>query len=137
QVKIEEAKVEIVPVDTVKKEEKKEVVYGKNRGPTLDKNVLEGEPTIDEESFFGYLLFAFILGLTSIITPCVFPMLPMTVTFFLRDNQTKRQGLRKALIFGLSIIAIYTLAGTLFAVLLGTEGLNTLATHWAPNLLIF
>jgi thiol:disulfide interchange protein DsbD len=127
---------EIIPIDTVKAGEK-DVVYGKNQGPVLDKNILEGEPTINEESFFGYLLFAFILGLTSIITPCVFPMLPMTVTFFLRDNQTKREGFRKALIFGLSIITIYTLAGTLFAVLLGTEGLNTLATHWAPNLLIF
>ena len=127
---------QIIPIDTAKAE-KKGVVYGKSQGPIFDKNILEGEPTINEESFFGYLLFAFILGLTSIITPCVFPMLPMTVTFFLRDNQTKQEGLRKALIFGLSIIVIYTLAGTLFAVLLGTEGLNTLATHWVPNLLIF
>ncbi|HRI80382.1 MAG TPA: thioredoxin family protein, partial [Cyclobacteriaceae bacterium] len=71
------------------------------------------------------------------ITPCVFPMIPMTVTFFLKDNQTKREGVRKALIFGISIIVIYTLAGTLFAVLLGAEGLNALATHWAPNLFIF
>jgi thiol:disulfide interchange protein DsbD len=140
QNKIEVSKVEKIktaPIDTTKKEVKEEVRYSKNKGPFLDKAILEGEPTIDEESFFGYLLFAFILGLTSIITPCVFPMLPMTVTFFLRDNQTKKQGLRKALIFGLSIIVIYTLAGTIFAVLLGTEGLNTLATHWAPNLLIF
>jgi thiol:disulfide interchange protein len=114
-----------------------EMTYGKNTGPILDAKILEGDPTIDETSFFGYLLFAFILGLTSIITPCVFPMLPMTVTFFLRDNQTKKEGLRKAIVFGISIITIYTLAGTLFAVLLGTEGLNTLATHWAPNLLIF
>jgi thiol:disulfide interchange protein len=136
QPKFDEPKVVVIPVDTVKKEEVK-VIYGKNTGPVLDKAILEGEPTIDEESFFGYLLFAFILGLTSIITPCVFPMLPMTVTFFLRDNQTKRQGIRKALIFGISIITIYTLAGTLFAVILGTEGLNTLATHWLPNLLIF
>jgi thiol:disulfide interchange protein len=134
--KIEEPKSEIISIDTIKKEEPK-IVYGKNQGPILDKKILEGEPTIDEASFFGYLLFAFILGLTSIITPCVFPMLPMTVTFFLRDNQTKREGVRKALIFGTSIITIYTLAGTLFAVLLGTEGLNTLATHWLPNLLIF
>ena len=135
----EEPKTEIlIPVDTSREEPQQErVVYGKNQGPVLDKNILEGEPTINQESFFGYLLFAFILGLTSIITPCVFPMLPMTVTFFLRDNQTRREGTRKALIFGLSTIVIYTLAGTLFAVLLGTEGLNTLATHWAPNLLIF
>ncbi len=107
------------------------------RGPVLDKSILEGEQGGSEESFFGYLLFAFLLGFASLITPCVFPMVPMTVTFFLKDNQTKRDGIRKAIIFGLSIIVIYTLAGTLFAVLLGAEGLNALATHWAPNLFIF
>lgn len=106
-------------------------------GPTLDKSILEGSPPLNQESFLGYLLFAFVLGLASLITPCVFPMVPMTVTFFLKDNQTKREGIRKAVIFGLSIIVIYTLAGTLFAVLLGAEGLNSLATHWAPNLFIF
>lgn len=107
------------------------------KGPLLDKSILEGEATIREESLWGYLAFAFLLGLTSLITPCVFPMVPMTVTFFLRDNQTKKEGIRKAIIFGFSIILIYTLAGTLFAVLLGAEGLNALATHWIPNLLVF
>ncbi len=107
------------------------------QGPIMDKTILEGAPTLQEESFLGYLVFAFILGLASLITPCVFPMVPMTVTFFLKDNQTRREGIRKAIIFGISIIVIYTLAGTLFAVLLGAEGLNALATHWAPNLFIF
>lgn len=113
------------------------VVSSTTDGPKLDKSILEGEPTIKEESLLGYLIFAFILGLTSLITPCVFPMVPMTVTFFLRDNQDKKEGIRKAIVFGLSIIVIYTLAGTLFAVLLGAEGLNALATHWAPNLFVF
>ncbi len=106
-------------------------------GPTLDKSVIDGAPTLNEESFIGYLVFAFLLGLASLVTPCVFPMIPMTVTFFLKDNQSRRVGIRNAFIFGLSIIVIYTLAGTLFAVLLGAEGLNALATHWAPNLFIF
>lgn len=106
-------------------------------GPVLDKSILDGEATLREDSLLGYLIFAFILGLTSLITPCVFPMVPMTVTFFLRDNQSKKEGIRKAIIFGLSIIFIYTLAGTLFALLLGAEGLNALATHWAPNLFVF
>jgi thiol:disulfide interchange protein DsbD len=106
-------------------------------GPTLDPGILDGNSSLDDESFWGYLIFAFVLGLTSLITPCVFPMVPMTVTFFLRDNQSRAEGVRKALIFGVSIIAIYTLAGTLFAVLLGAEGLNALATHWAPNLFVF
>ena len=107
------------------------------KGPTLDKSILDGEQNNSDDSFLGYLVFAFILGLASLITPCVFPMVPMTVTFFLKDNQSKAQGIRKGIIFGLSIIVIYTLAGTLFAVLLGAEGLNALATHWAPNLFIF
>jgi thiol:disulfide interchange protein DsbD len=83
------------------------------------------------------MVLAFLLGLTSLITPCVFPMVPMTVTFFLKDKQSKREGVRKATWFGISIIVIYTIAGTLFAVLFGAEGLNALATHWIPNLFVF
>jgi thiol:disulfide interchange protein len=111
--------------------------YGKNKGPILDKSILEGQADQQKESLWGYMVVAFILGLTSLITPCVFPMIPMTVTFFLKDNQTKREGVRKAIIFGASIIVIYTIAGTLFALAFGAEGLNALATHWIPNLLIF
>src|SRR5690606_19281899 len=107
---------------------------GRNTGPVLDTSILEGEASYGTDSFGGLLLIAFLAGFASLITPCVFPMVPMTVTFFLRDNQTKAQGIKKAIIFGLSVIAIYTTAGTLFAVLLGTDGLNALATHWAPNL---
>lgn len=110
---------------------------GARTGPVLDKTILEGKSSLNEDSFLGYLIFAFVLGLTSLITPCVFPMIPMTVTFFLKDDQTRKAGIRKAIGFGVSIVAIYTLAGTLFALLLGAEGLNALATHWAPNLFVF
>jgi thiol:disulfide interchange protein DsbD len=111
--------------------------YNTALGPILDPSILEGMDELNPESFFGYLVFAFMLGLVSLVTPCVFPMVPMTVTFFLRDNQSRQQGVRNALLFGVSIIAIYTLAGTLFALMLGAEGLNALATHWAPNLFVF
>lgn len=109
----------------------------KIEGPRLDPTILEGQSEVEQESFWAYLVFAFVLGLTSLITPCVFPMIPMTVTFFLKDDQSRAAGIRKALVFGFSIVAIYTLAGTLFAVLLGADGLNALATHWAPNLFVF
>lgn len=108
-----------------------------NKGPVLDPSILEGEASYGTDSFGALLLIAFLAGFASLITPCVFPMVPMTVTFFLRDNQTKAEGIRKAVIFGASVIAIYTTAGTLFALLLGTDGLNALATHWAPNLFVF
>lgn len=106
-------------------------------GPKLDPSILDGKPALETESFTGFLILAFVLGLTALLTPCVFPMIPMTVTFFLRDNQSRREGIRKALIFGFSIIAIYTLVGTLVAFTLGGDFLNALSTHWAPNLFVF
>jgi thiol:disulfide interchange protein len=111
--------------------------FGENKGPIIDKSILSGEAQQQDEGLFSYMLIAFILGLTSLITPCVFPMIPMTVTFFLKDNQSKREGVRNAIIFGISIIVIYTIAGTIFALAFGAEGLNALATHWIPNLFIF
>ena len=106
-------------------------------GPKLDQTILDGKASIETESFGGFLILAFILGFTALLTPCVFPMIPMTVTFFLRDNQSRREGIRKAIIFGLSIITIYTLVGTLVAFTLGGDFLNALSTHWAPNLFVF
>jgi thiol:disulfide interchange protein len=126
-----------VKVDSSKTVEAKKETFGENKGPSLDPALTGGESYATTSSLWGYMILAFALGLTSIITPCVFPMLPMTVTFFLKEGQTRQQGVRKGWLFGISIIVIYTTAGTLFAIFLGPEGLNALATHWFPNLLIF
>lgn len=123
--------------DTAQAKPEPKQYSSKGNGPVLDEAVLEGEPTYGNDSFWTLLVLAFVAGLTSLITPCVFPMIPMTVTFFLKDTQTKREGIKKAIIFGLSIIILYSSAGTLFAILLGPEGLNALATNWALNLFIF
>ncbi|HEY5824123.1 MAG TPA: cytochrome c biogenesis protein CcdA [Cyclobacteriaceae bacterium] len=125
--------------DTVKQQESSKqqpVASTQFNGPVLDKSILEGEASYNNDSLWSILIIAFLAGLTALITPCVFPMIPMTVTFFLKDNQSKRDGIKNATIFGISIITLYTFAGTLFAVLLGTDGLNALATNWALNLFI-
>lgn len=127
----------VISKDTTQAKPEPKQYDSKASGPVLDETILEGEPTYGNDSFWTLLILAFIAGLTSLITPCVFPMIPMTVTFFLKDTQTKRQGIKKAIIFGLSIIVLYSSAGTLFAILLGPEGLNALATNWALNLFIF
>lgn len=111
--------------------------YGPNKGPSLDPTLVDDGSYATKSSLIGYMIIAFILGITSLITPCVFPMIPMTVTFFLKEGQTKAEGVRKAVFFGISIILIYTVVGTVFAFVFGPEGLNALATHWLPNLLIF
>lgn len=129
--------VPVVAKDTTRAPAQQKQYTTKATGPVLDEAILEGEPTYGNDSFWTLLVLAFVAGLTSLITPCVFPMIPMTVTFFLKDTQTKREGIKKAIIFGLSIIILYSSAGTLFAVLLGPEGLNAMATNWALNLFIF
>lgn len=138
EIKKEESKSFAGEKDSLKREAPSlQEEYNTNKGPVLDPSILEGEASSHSDSLLGYMLLAFILGLTSLITPCVFPMIPMTVTFFLKDNQTRKEGIRKAVFFGISIIVIYTIAGTLFALIFGAEGLNALATHWIPNLLVF
>jgi len=99
----------------------------------------EGESTKESFSYWELMIEAFLWGIASLLTPCVFPMIPMTVTFFLKgaENKSKAHGIRKATGYGLSIIGIYTLIGTIVAVTLGAAFANWLATHWIPNVLFF
>jgi len=83
------------------------------------------------------VLATFAAGLVTVFTPCVFPMLPMTVTFFTKSNKTRGGAISQALIYGFSIIAIYTLIGVFAGKLFGEEFANALSTHWLPNLIFF
>ena len=113
-------------------EKKSEVTTGSTSTYQESDNLLP-----EERSLWGFMLFAFFTGLLALITPCVFPMIPMTVTFFLKEQEKGGNGRRKAIAFGLFIIFIFTILGTLTAFLLGAETLNELATEWWLNLGIF
>lgn len=91
----------------------------------------------DPYSLLGFMLIAFLGGLAALLTPCVFPMIPMTVTFFTSRNNNRARAISKAIIYGLSIIAIYIVAGTVVAIINGPEFANWLSTHWLPNILFF
>lgn len=89
-------------------------------------------------SLWGFFFLAFLGGLAAIVTPCVFPMIPMTVSFFMKDKEEdKLKGKLQAIVYGLSIIAIYTLIGSILAVVAGPDIANWLSTHWLPNILFF
>ncbi|AZQ64123.1 disulfide bond formation protein DsbD [Flammeovirga pectinis] len=92
-----------------------------------------GQPA-EDESIWGFMISAFIFGLAAIFTPCVFPMIPLTVSFF--TNQSG--GKAKALFYGLSIVGIYGLFGVVLAPLAGDPSVaNAISTHWIPNILFF
>ncbi|SKC74409.1 protein-disulfide reductase DsbD family protein [Ohtaekwangia koreensis] len=114
-------------IATIKTEDK---VYGATKGPTLDTTLVKEDPA--KNSFLGFFLLAFVAGLAALLTPCVFPMIPMTVSFF-----TQGRSKFLALIYGLSIIIIYTLIGAAIAPLMGPETANHLSTEWLPNLIFF
>ncbi len=85
-----------------------------------------------------FLLISFLAGLAAILTPCVFPMIPMTVSFFMRGAENRGKAIRTALFFGFSIVAIFTLLGALFSVgIFGPNVGSLLSTHWIPNLIFF
>lgn len=80
-----------------------------------------------------FLLFTFLAGLTAIFTPCVFPMIPLTVSFF----TNKKRGIGHAIFYGFSIIGIYAAVGAFVALIFGAGALNEASTHWAMNLVFF
>ncbi len=139
-IKIESASAETKAVETlpVVVEEKIEI---QDRLPIFNEINAEEISRETEQAPKGMLLFlllAFLAGLAAIITPCVFPMIPMTVSFFMRGTQGKSGAIKTALFFGGSIVLIYTLLGALFS--FGVFGPNVgaiLSTHWLPNALFF
>ncbi len=113
----------VAPVDTTKAEKKS------NGG--------EINSATKKESLWGLFIAAFVAGLAALLTPCVFPMIPMTVSFFMHDTKSKAKSRAEALFFSFSIVAIYTIIGTIVAVAFGPAFANWLSTHWIPNVLFF
>jgi thiol:disulfide interchange protein len=100
------------------------------KGPILDSTLVQDDA--QGKSLWGFLLISFLAGLAALLTPCVFPMIPMTVSFF-TGRGTKFQ----ALMYGFFIILIYSLIGAALAPLMGPETANHLSTEWIPNLIFF
>ena len=89
------------------------------------------------KGLLGTFLIAFLFGFTALLTPCVFPMIPMTVSFFTKQSKNKAQGIRNAIIFGISIVVIYVLLGTVITAIFGASALNALATNVWFNVIFF
>ncbi|WP_156032966.1 protein-disulfide reductase DsbD domain-containing protein [Sediminibacter sp. Hel_I_10] len=95
------------------------------------------EREADTRGLWSIFLVAFLSGFVALLTPCVFPMIPMTVSFFIKQSKSKAKGISNAIIYGLSIIVIYVLLGTIITAIFGADALNALATNVWFNLLFF
>jgi thiol:disulfide interchange protein DsbD len=95
------------------------------------------ESTVDEMGLWSIFIIAFFSGFAALLTPCVFPMIPMTVSFFTKQSKSKGVGVRNALFYGISIIVIYVVLGVLVTWIFGADALNALSTNVWFNLIFF
>lgn len=101
---------------------------------------IEREGDSEEEgdkSFLWIFIGGFLGGFIALLTPCVFPMIPLTVSFFTKSSKDRASGIRNALIYGFSIIVIYVLLGLLVTSIFGADALNLLSTNAWFNIFFF
>ena len=145
---VEEGKTLTTP-DPVAKEEKV-IVNPEKITNALTNDAALWTPVIDELKAFGdttvtatdtswlFIFFAgFLGGLIALLTPCVWPMIPMTVSFFLKRTKDRKKAIRDALTYGLSIIVIYMVMGLLITGIFGASALNDLSTNAIFNIIFF
>jgi thiol:disulfide interchange protein DsbD len=114
---------------------------GETPGTTAGQNAVTGttqENGKTSGNLWTYFLLAFLAGLGGILTPCVYPMIPMTVSFFMRGQDNRAMAMLNGIVFGLSIILIYTLFGVIVSLTsAGADFANQLNSHWIPNSIFF
>jgi len=102
-----------------------------------EKNVKIAPKKDEKKSLLAIFIISFISGLAALFTPCVFPMIPMTVSFFTKQSKSKAQGIKNASIFGISIILIYITLGTAVTAIFGADALNKMSTDPWFNFVFF
>ncbi|MFH7017322.1 cytochrome c biogenesis protein CcdA [Flavobacterium sp. FlaQc-47] len=102
-----------------------------------EKAIVNSGEKSESRGLISIFIIAFLSGLAALLTPCVFPMIPMTVSFFTKQSKTKAAGIRNALIYGFSIIVIYVLLGSIVTAVFGADSLNALSTNVWFNIIFF
>ena len=105
--------------------------------PVAVTNNLSAAPVVEENSIWNIFFICLATGLLAVLTPCVFPLVPVTVSFFLKRSKSRTEGIRNAVWYSLSIILIYTIPTLLLTLAFGDKALYTLSTHPVTNLLFF
>ncbi|MEO6729624.1 MAG: cytochrome c biogenesis protein CcdA [Ferruginibacter sp.] len=99
--------------------------------------VANSSGSLQAKSLWALLAAGIFAGLIGFLTPCVYALVPITISFFTKKSKTKSQGKRNALFYSISIILIYTLVGALVATVLPKNALNNLSTNWIFNIFLF
>lgn len=103
-----------------------------------DTQKITGKPKKEKtKGLWTLFILSFFAGFAALLTPCVFPMIPMTVSFFTKQSKNKSVGIRNAILFGVSIVLLYVLLGTVVTSIFGADSLNALSTNVWFNIIFF
>ena len=105
--------------------------------PAVTESNSDTKPEGKQQSLIVVFLLALLGGVLTMFTPCVFPMIPMTVNFFMNSTDDKRASRRQAWFFGFSIVFLFAILGAILTLIFGPEALYFIGTHWIPNLIFF
>jgi len=117
------------------KDSAKKALVGKNTTVAMGSRTTPAKE--ENKSLWEIFLLGFLGGFTALIMPCIYPMLPLTVSFFTKKAGSKSKAVGQALLYGISIIVIYVLLGMLISIIFGPDALNNLATNGIFNLVFF
>ncbi len=105
--------------------------------PVIDQLKAFEEKTTEDSTLWHIFVLGLLGGLVALVTPCVWPIIPMTVSFFLKRSGDRKQGIRDAVIYGISIVVIYLALGLIITALFGASALNALSTNAIFNIFFF
>ncbi|WP_394358410.1 protein-disulfide reductase DsbD family protein [Porphyromonas canoris] len=121
-------------------EKREDTVIGDLWKPVVEELKSFGDTTLSrttDTSLWRIFIFGFLGGLVALLTPCVWPMIPMTVSFFLKRTKDRKKAIKDAITYGLSIIVIYLLLGLTITSIFGASALNDLSTSAVFNIIFF
>ncbi|WP_069661132.1 protein-disulfide reductase DsbD family protein [Arcticibacter eurypsychrophilus] len=127
---IEPVKVDSQVTSTNSISKDKAAVSASNTGKVIKKEA-------DSRSLWTIFIAGFLGGLAALFMPCIFPMLPLTVSYFTKSASTKSGAITKAVVYGISIILIYVLLGLIVTIVFGADALNDLSTNGVFNIVFF
>lgn len=131
---VDETNEGIAVIDTAQTEAVKDTVQTSSENSL---SAIEQNKKQDKKGLWTIFFIAFLSGFAALLTPCVFPMIPMTVSFFTKQSKTRATGIRNAIIYGLAIILIYIFLGAIVTWLFGADALNALSTNVWFNVIFF
>ncbi len=108
-----------------------------DQGAKIDNASTKNSKKESKKSMLLIFVISFLSGFAALLTPCVFPMIPMTVSYFTKNSKSRSAGIRNAILYGVSIIAIYVILGTIVTTIFGPSALNALSTNVWFNVIFF